>query len=158
MGDKLLHADPPSDLYERMTELAASVPAGSDGLRCEPFFTGSRTDPALRASFSGISPDNFTPAHFARALLEGMVSGFYAFFEQMKPVVGTRPLLVGAGNGVRHNSLLARMLARRFGKPLLIPATRKRRRSARQLPPRSDWGCSPIWTQPRPRCSTTLTQ
>ena len=122
VGDKLLHADPPSDLYERMTELAASVPAGSDGLRCEPFFTGSRTDPALRASFSGISPDNFTPAHFARALLEGMVSGFYAFFEQMKPVVGTRPLLVGAGNGVRHNSLLARMLARRFGKPLLIPS------------------------------------
>ena len=105
-----------------MTELAATVPAGSDGLRCEPFFTGSRTDPGLRASFSGLSPDNFTPAHFARALLEGMAEGFFAFFEQMKPVVGTPPLLVGAGNGVRQNRLLARILARRFGKPLLIPS------------------------------------
>ena len=121
VGTELLAADVPEDLYQRMTELAATVTAGSDGLRCEPFFTGSRTDPGLRASFSGLSPDNFTPAHFARALLEGMAEGFFAFFEQMKPVVGTPPLLVGAGNGVRQNRLLARILARRFGKPLLIP-------------------------------------
>jgi len=122
VGAELLAADVPEDLYQRMTELAATVPAGSDGLRCEPFFTGSRTDPGLRASFSGLSPDNFTPAHFARALLEGMAEGFFAFFEQMKPVVGTPPLLVGAGNGVRQNRLLAKILARRFGKPLLIPS------------------------------------
>ena len=122
VGAQLLDAELPADLYARMTELAATVPAGSDGLRCEPFFTGSRTDPTLRASFSGLSPDNFTPAHFVRALLEGMADGFYAFFEQMKPVVGTRPLLVGAGNGVRQNRLLARILARRFEKPLLIPS------------------------------------
>ena len=51
-----------------------------------------------------------------------MADGFFAFFEQMKGVVGTRPLLVGAGNGVRHNRFLARILARRFGKPLLIPS------------------------------------
>ncbi len=122
VGAQLLDAELPADLYTRMTELATTVPAGSDGLRCEPFFTGSRTDPTLRASFSGLSPDNFTPAHFARALLEGMADGFYAFFGQMKPVVGTRPLLVGAGNGVRQNRLLARILARRFEKPLLIPS------------------------------------
>ncbi len=122
VGAQLLEAELPDDLYERMTELATTVPAGSDGLRCEPFFTGSRTDPGLRASFSGLSPDNFTPAHFARALLEGMADGFFAFFEQMKPVVGTPPLLVGAGNGVRQNRLLARILARRFRKRLLIPS------------------------------------
>jgi len=121
VGTQLLEAESPDDLYERMTELAATVPAGSDGLRCEPFFTGSRTDPGLRASFSGLSPDNFTPAHFARALLEGMADGFFAFFEQMNPVVGEPPLLVGAGNGVRQNVLLAQILARRFEKALLIP-------------------------------------
>ncbi len=121
VGAQLLDADTPIDLYTRMTELATTAPAGSDGLHCEPFFTGSRVDPALRASFSGLSPDNFTPGHFARALLEGMADGFYAFFERMKPAVGTRPLLVGAGNGVRRNRLLAQILARRFGMPLLIP-------------------------------------
>ena len=121
VGAQLLGTDMPADLYERMTELAATVPAGCDGLRCEPFFTGSRTDPGLRALFSGLSPDNFTPAHFARALLEGMAEGFFNFYEQMKPVVGKPPLLVGAGNGVRQNRLLAKILARRFEKPLLIP-------------------------------------
>ena len=121
VGAQLLETDMPADLYARMTELAATVAAGCDGLRCEPFFTGSRTDPGLRASFSGLSPDNFTPAHFARALLEGMAEGFFNFYEQMKPVVGKPPLLVGAGNGVRQNRLLARILARRFEKPLLIP-------------------------------------
>lgn len=122
VGTGLLDTEAPDDLYERMTELAATVPAGSDGLGCEPFFTGSRTDPGLRASFSGLSPDNFTPAHFARALLEGMAGGFFAFFEQMKPVVGMPPLLLGSGNGVRQNRLLAQILADRFGKPLLIPS------------------------------------
>ena len=122
VGTQFLDSDVVDDLYERMTELAAAVSAGSDGLRCEPFFTGSRTDPGLRASFSGLSPDNFTPAHFARALLEGMAEGFFAFFEQMKPVVGMPPLLVGSGNGVRQNRLLARILAGRFEKPLLLPS------------------------------------
>lgn len=122
VGTQLLDSELVDDLYARMTELAAAVPAGSDGLRCEPFFTGSRTDPGLRASFSGLSPDNFTPAHFARALLEGMAGGFFAFFKQMKPVVGTPPLLVGSGNGVRQNRLLARILAGCFEKPLLIPS------------------------------------
>lgn len=122
VGTQFLDLDVVDDLYERMTKLAAAVPAGSDGLRCEPFFTGSRTDPGLRASFSGLSPDNFTPAHFARALLEGMAEGFFAFFEQMKPVVGMPPLLVGSGNGVRQNRLLPRILAGRFEKPLLLPS------------------------------------
>ncbi len=122
VGAQLLDVETPNDLYERMTEMAATVPASCDGLRCEPFFSGSRTNPGLRASFRGLSPDNFTPAHFARALLEGMADGFFAFFEQMNPVVGTPPVLVGAGNGVRQNRLLARILAGRFGKPLLIPS------------------------------------
>ena len=51
-----------------------------------------------------------------------MADGFFAFFEQMKPVVGTPPLLVGSGNGVRQNRLLAGILAGRFEKPLLIPS------------------------------------
>jgi len=122
VGAQLLDVETPNDLYERMTEMAATVTASCDGLRCERFFIGSRTNPGLPAPFRGLSPDNFPPAHFARALLEGMADGFFAFFEQMNPVVGTPPVLVGAGNGVRQNRLLARILAGRFGKPLLIPS------------------------------------
>ena len=33
-------------LYPRLNELARRVPPGADGLRCEPFFTGSRAAPS----------------------------------------------------------------------------------------------------------------
>lgn len=121
-GKQLFDGATADDLYTRMTELAATVTPGSDGLVCAPFFTGSRVDPNLRASFAGLSPDNFTPAHFARALLEGMAEGFYRFGEQMAPVIGPRSPLVGAGNGVRRNRLLAGILAERFAAPIHIPA------------------------------------
>jgi len=121
-GEELFEGAATEELYERMTALAAQVSPGSDGLRCAPFFTGSRVDPTLRASFTGLSPDNFTPGHFARALLEGMAEGFHHFGEQMAPVIGPRTPLVGAGNGIRRNRLLAAILSERFAAPLHIPA------------------------------------
>ncbi len=121
-GDALFDAAADDDLYERMTALAAAVPAGCDGLRCSPLFTGTRVDPSLRASFTGLSPQNFTPGHVTRALLEGMAEGFHLFHEQMAPVIGERAPLVGAGNGVRRNRLLAQILAARFAMPLHVPA------------------------------------
>ena len=60
--------------------------------------------------------------HFARALLEGMAEGFHRFGEQMAPVIGPRTPLVGAGNGIRRNRLLAAILSERFAAPLHIPA------------------------------------
>jgi sedoheptulokinase len=40
----------------------------------------------------------------------------------MSPVIGDRTPLVGAGNGVRRNRLLAQILAGRFAMPLHVPA------------------------------------
>jgi len=110
------------ELYDRMTELAAAVPPGADGLRCLPLFTGSRSDPSVRGSFTGITPHNLTPGHLARALLEGMAEMFHGMYDQMRPAVGERELLVGSGNGIRRNALFARILAERFGLPLVTPA------------------------------------
>lgn len=109
------------ELYEEMNRLAAQVPPGADGLRCSPLFTGTRADPTLRGSFTGITPENLTPGHLTRALLEGMAEGFYAFYEQMRPLLGPRAQLIGSGNGLRRNPLLAQILAERFGMPLSIP-------------------------------------
>jgi sugar (pentulose or hexulose) kinase len=36
-----------------------------------------------------------------------------------------RPQLVGAGNGVRENRLLARLIEEAFGRPLLVPCHRE---------------------------------
>jgi sedoheptulokinase len=40
----------------------------------------------------------------------------------MRPLLGERGYLVGAGNGIRRNPLLARILAQRFGMPLYVAA------------------------------------
>jgi len=110
------------ELYDEMTRLAAAVPSGSEELRCSPLFTGTRIDPTLRGSFTGLAPHNFTPGHLARAVLEGMAEGFLTFYTQMKPLIGERAALVGSGNGIRRNRLLAEILAERFDIPLYIPA------------------------------------
>ena len=109
-------------LYETMNRLAAAAPPGCDGLRCEPTFTGTRDDPQRRASFTGLSPDNLTPGHLARALLEGLTRGYGDLYAAMQPISGPRQTLIGSGNGLRRNPLLAALLREALGLPLRMTA------------------------------------
>ena len=62
------------DVHDIITELAATAPAGSDGLLFLPYLTGERTphaDPNARGVFFGLSLRH-TKAHMARAVLEGV--------------------------------------------------------------------------------------
>jgi sugar (pentulose or hexulose) kinase len=113
-------------LYERMNRLASQAPPGADGLSCQPYFTGTRHDPQLRGIWSGVSVQNFTPAHLTRALLEGMAKTFRSGYESIRRHLPTpHRLLVGSGNGLRENTLLAGMIAEEFGLPLETPAHRE---------------------------------
>ena len=114
-------ADPTGPLFAQLNQLAASVPEGAQGLDCIATFAGTRSDPQARGSFKGISPQNFTPAHFTRSLLEGMATGLQSGLEtvlQQAPHFQPRRL-VAAGNGLRENPLLARLVTRKFGLPLV---------------------------------------
>ncbi|MGI6367130.1 MAG: sedoheptulokinase [Anaerolineae bacterium] len=111
------------DLFEHMNALAAAVAPGCDGLRFEPLFTGTRDNPDLRASITGIGATNLTPGHLARALLEGIAEGFYQQFRAMQSVLGPRQGLVGAGNGITHNPVLAEAVVQRFDLPLSLTGT-----------------------------------
>jgi sugar (pentulose or hexulose) kinase len=118
--------EPTSTLYESMNALAGTVPRGADGLRCEPLFTGTRQNPELRGDFRGISADNFTPAHVTRAMLEGMAAIFLHGRREIEAALGkSRNRLVGAGNGLRENPVLARIVSDEFGVPLHVPAHRE---------------------------------
>jgi xylulokinase len=82
--------------YDNLTELAAQIPAGSDGLEWAPYLLGERTphlDPKVRAAFAGISTVH-TSAHFVRAVLEGVAYSledtFALFAELGIPVTGIR--------------------------------------------------------------------
>ncbi len=126
VGAQLFGRTPGEALYPMMNRLAGQVPCGADGLRCEPFFAGTRACPEQRASWSGISAENFTPAHMTRALLEGMARAFRTGHESIRRQSGgPRRRLVGAGNGLRANALLARLVAEEFGLPMELPRHRE---------------------------------
>jgi xylulokinase len=62
------------DVYDIITELASTAPAGSDGLLFLPYLTGERTphaNPDARGVFFGLSLRH-AKAHMARAVLEGV--------------------------------------------------------------------------------------
>jgi sugar (pentulose or hexulose) kinase len=122
----LAGAEPAGAVFDAMNRLAAAVGPGADGLRCEPFFDGTRLRPEVRASFSGLSSANYTPGHLARALLEGVARTFAASAAAIARVCPEdRPRLVGAGNGIRDNAVLARIIAETFGRPLEVAAHRE---------------------------------
>lgn len=65
------------DIYDLLTEQAASAPAGCEGLLFLPYLTGERTphpDPYARGAFCGLTIRH-TKAHLTRAVLEGITFG-----------------------------------------------------------------------------------
>ena len=97
------------EAYESRTRLCASTQ-----------FCGTRENPALRGSITGIGEDNFTPGALALGVLEGMAQELHAGFDP-----AAHPLLsraVASGNAVRKNPVLRRVLSDTFSMPLLLPA------------------------------------
>jgi len=110
------------DLYPALNALAAAAPPGADGLRCDPRFGGNRYDADQRGAFTGLDERNFTPGHLARALLEGTARVFSDLYGTMLTVGLTpRARLIGSGNGIRRNPLLADLIGDAFGLPLVTP-------------------------------------
>ncbi|MDA0708871.1 MAG: FGGY family carbohydrate kinase [bacterium] len=110
------------DLYGVMNRLAAGISPGSDGLICEPLFTGTRREPDRRGVWRGVGTSNFSAGHMARALLEGLTDQFHRLYGEMDRLgVGARGKLIGAGNGIRKNDLLRAILEERFGLTMRVP-------------------------------------
>lgn len=126
VGQEVLGLPVAQPLYDIMNRLAASVPSGADGIRCQPFFGGSRANPELRAAWTGVSAENFTPAHMTRALLEGVASCLCDGYGLIRDAAG-RPFgrMVGGGNALRENPVLASILSEQFSMPIEFPRHRE---------------------------------
>lgn len=84
------------DPYERLSEEAASIPPGCDGVMWAPYLMGERTphlDPEARAALIGLAA-NHGRGHVIRAILEGVAfslrDSFSIFAEMSVPVISIR--------------------------------------------------------------------
>lgn len=106
-----------------LSELALSAPAGADGLVLVPYLEGERTPnkPDATGALHGMRLGNTTPAHLARAAVEGMLcalaDGLDALVAQGVPVERIR--LIGGG----AQSAAVRAIAPAvLGRDVLVPA------------------------------------
>jgi len=109
-------ADDGRDPYERLSDEAASVGAGSEGVYWVPYLMGERTphcDPNARAALIGLSAVH-TRAHVIRAILEGVAyslkDSFTIFTEMSVPVERIR-----LGGGGARGSLWRQIQADVYG-------------------------------------------
>jgi xylulokinase len=94
------------DPYERITEEAARIAPGANGLIWTPYLMGERTphlDPAARAALVGLTATH-TRAHVVRAILEGVAFSLrdtFEIFAEMNVPVGEIRL---GGGGARSET------------------------------------------------------
>ena len=107
--------------YAELDELALSVP-DAGGLVLLPYLDGERTPnlPDATGSLHGITRANSTPAHYARAAVEGMLCGMGAGLQALLQagVPCQRILLVGGGAQSRAVASIAPAV---FGVPVTVP-------------------------------------
>ncbi|WP_433529624.1 xylulokinase [Micromonospora sp. CA-263727] len=107
---------------DQLSDLALAAPAGADGLVMVPYLEGERTPnrPHASGSVHGLTLRTSTPAHLARAAVEGMLcalaDGLDALAAQGAAV--RRVILVGGG---ARSAAVRRIAAQVFGCPVVVP-------------------------------------
>lgn len=108
--------------HTELDRLAASVPAGSEGLVLVPYLEGERTpnEPFATGALHGLRLDTMTPAHLARAAIEGVACSLAYALDQIRGlgVDANRAVLVG---GAARSQTLRQSLADLMGLPVMVP-------------------------------------
>lgn len=110
----------PKNLYAIMDRLGA---VATEPLSIDTRFAGTRLDPSIRGTITGISMDNLMPGHLAEGFLNGIANELLAFYNLM-PGKTRRHInvLVGSGNGIRLNRRLRAVMEQAFGMRVNIPS------------------------------------
>ena len=108
--------------HRGLSDLAVSAPSGADGLVLVPYLEGERTPnlPHATGSAHGLTLRTSTPAHWARAAVEGLLCGLADGIEAVvaQGVAVERVLLIGGGASSPAVQQLAPGI---FGRPVLVP-------------------------------------
>ena len=105
-----------------LSDLALSAPAGADGLVLLPYFEGERTPnlPDATGELYGLSLKTSTPAHIARAAVEGLLCGLADALDAVEShgVKIEQVRLIGGGS---RSEALRRIAPAVFGRPVHVP-------------------------------------
>jgi xylulokinase len=107
---------------DALSDLALSAPAGAGGLVLVPYLEGERTPnrPDATGALHGLQLGTMTPAHMARAAVEGLLCGLadgLDALEQHGARIG-RVLLVGGG---ARSAALRAIAPAVLGRPVVVP-------------------------------------
>jgi xylulokinase len=108
--------------HDELSRLALSAPPGAEGLVLVPYLEGERTPnlPNASGSLLGMRLANTTPAHLARAAVEGLLCGLRGGIEALEHVgvVVERVMIIGGGSRLEAVRAIAPTI---FGHPVLVP-------------------------------------
>ncbi|MEO3748996.1 xylulokinase [Plantactinospora sp. B5E13] len=105
-----------------LAKLALSAPAGADGLVMVPYLEGERTPnrPLATGAVHGLTLRTSTPAHLARAAVEGMLCALADGLDAMLAHGATANRIILVGGGARSEAV-RRIAPEVFGCPVLVP-------------------------------------
>ena len=108
--------------HDDVARLALGAPSGADGLVLVPYFEGERTPnrPRATAALHGMRLANTTPAHLARAAVEGLLCALADGLDALVAAGATLERVILIGGGARSPAV--RQIAPGiFGAPVLVP-------------------------------------
>jgi xylulokinase len=106
--------------HARMDSEISSIPPGADGLLFLPYLQGERTPnlPHGCGVLHGMTPTNLTPAHMARAAMEGVTLGMAYGLRRMESL-GLTPSEIRLTGGGSQSPIWRQILADVFGHPVV---------------------------------------
>lgn len=107
---------------DRLSELALEAPSGAGGVVLVPYLEGERTPnrPDAKGALHGLTLATATPAHIARAAVEGLLCGLADGIDALvaQGVAVERVLLVGGG---ARSEAVRRIAPIVLGRPVVVP-------------------------------------
>ena len=106
--------------HDRMNKEISDVPAAADGLLFLPYLQGERTPnlPQGCGVLHGMNTSNLTPAHMARAAMEGVTLGMAYGLRRMESL-GLKPSEIRLTGGGSKSPAWRQILADIFGYPVV---------------------------------------
>ncbi|MFI7070568.1 xylulokinase [Micromonospora sediminicola] len=107
---------------DTLGELALAAPPGADGLVLVPYLEGERTPdrPHATGELRGLTLGTSTPAHLARAAVEGMLCGLADGLDALLAQGARADRIILVGGGARSAAVRA-IAPQVFGRPVVVP-------------------------------------